>query len=234
MNTNSYSKTLKENYMELLQKEYDTFLEKLNNINQQNIDIRDMNSNIKKEIIEFLKDKLETSKQLRTKKKNYKWYDDLVRSCNDYYSPSSWQLYIVNGEQVKDVTKTEWFIQNKNIQDILQEEKIKNQNIEWQKKIWRAIEFLQKKWKSISLDFTILDCIEKANELRFQELIKERKENWYQEFNGRNCDDSIEYRDGYECKWWDWESHRCDCGNRRVYRKTDWDFEDMYIYAEAY
>jgi hypothetical protein len=54
------------------------------------------------------------------------------------------------------------------------------------------------------------------------------------EFNGWNCHDvGVEHCDA--CRGWDGESHRCDCGNRRVcwevQRAVDGGF---YAYAEAY
>jgi hypothetical protein len=41
----------------------------------------------------------------------------------------------------------------------------------------------------------------------------------YVEFEGMNCNDYLE-DDADECEGWDGVSHRCDCGNRRVYWET--------------
>ena len=46
------------------------------------------------------------------------------------------------------------------------------------------------------------------------------------EFNGMNCDDLP----GAECLGWDGRSHRCQCGNRRVY----WTVDGNSAYGEAY
>lgn len=48
----------------------------------------------------------------------------------------------------------------------------------------------------------------------------------YIPFNGWNCED---LEDNY-CFGWDGDSHRCDCGNRRV----SWDFFDGHLTADAY
>lgn len=54
------------------------------------------------------------------------------------------------------------------------------------------------------------------------------------DFDGNNCDDIIDddCNDGIPCDGWDGESHRCNCGNRRV----SWVLSDCktYIYAEAH
>jgi hypothetical protein len=49
-------------------------------------------------------------------------------------------------------------------------------------------------------------------------------------FDGHNCDDL-----GRDCMGWDGESHRCDCGNRRVYWDTMQTSDGkFYAYATAY
>jgi hypothetical protein len=58
------------------------------------------------------------------------------------------------------------------------------------------------------------------------ELIREKLDGsrpLFFDFDGKNCD---------SCEGWDGESHRCQCGNRRV----DWvlSMDGSYIYAEAY
>ena len=46
------------------------------------------------------------------------------------------------------------------------------------------------------------------------------------DFDGKNCDD---------CPGWNGESHRCVCGNRRVYWETNQNSDGkFYAYAAAY
>jgi hypothetical protein len=53
------------------------------------------------------------------------------------------------------------------------------------------------------------------------------------DFDGQNCADS--WDEGANCMGWDGESHRCDCGNRRVYWETSRNSEGkFYAYAMAY
>lgn len=50
------------------------------------------------------------------------------------------------------------------------------------------------------------------------------------EFGGHNCEDI-----GKDCEGWDGESHRCECGNRRVCLLTyKADNGNWVAYAEAY
>lgn len=69
-----------------------------------------------------------------------------------------------------------------------------------------------------------------ANRFRYDELVDEFiRAGGVCGFNGDdNCAD--------DCCGWDGESHRCDCGNRRMTwtEGCDTDYRNMYIYAEAY
>ena len=46
----------------------------------------------------------------------------------------------------------------------------------------------------------------------------------FYDFDGNNCNDGSNncLKSGMSCEGWDGESHRCECGNRRV----DWEFND--------
>lgn len=94
----------------------------------------------------------------------------------------------------------------------------------------KAIKWLQVRGKVYGMDFTVDDAIDYANEICFEEKIKEMNSGGhYHEFGG---DDNCE-----NCKGWDGESHRCDCGNRRLYWAKDYSFSfdksDNYIYPET-
>lgn len=53
----------------------------------------------------------------------------------------------------------------------------------------------------------------------------------FADFDGQNCGDI----DGNFCAGWDGESHRCDCGNRRVYWATIKHSDGTFTaHAEAY
>lgn len=76
-------------------------------------------------------------------------------------------------------------------------------------------------------DFTTENATQVAEDMAFNKEVEKRiKDGGYFEFNGQNCDGP--------CSGWDGVSHRCDCGNRRVYWQSDGGFKDIYIYGEAY
>ena len=90
----------------------------------------------------------------------------------------------------------------------------------------KAIMFLYVRGFTLGKDYNIEEAVEKANDIRFEELKKEAIENGgVEEFNGQNCDD---------CSGWDGESHRCNCGNRRMAWDFGGNFDNMYVYGEAY
>lgn len=90
-----------------------------------------------------------------------------------------------------------------------------------------AIAFLISKGKVIGKDFTSDSALEVAQDIVFQEKIAEAtKDGGYHNFSG---DDNCE-----NCAGWDGESHRCDCGNRRVCWASEGNWKDLYIYGEAH
>lgn len=82
----------------------------------------------------------------------------------------------------------------------------------------------------VGVDYQICDAVEKADNIRFTQMVKEALEKFNPEtdnffdFDGKNCDD---------CSGWDGESHRCNCGNRRVCWVSYGHFDNMTIYGEA-
>lgn len=92
----------------------------------------------------------------------------------------------------------------------------------------RAVAWLHTKGLVLGKDFTLTNAVQVANDIRFNELVAERKANMRGsiEFNGQNCED--------HCLGWDGDSRRCDCGNRRVCWEYNGDFDDMYVYGDAY
>jgi hypothetical protein len=104
---------------------------------------------------------------------------------------------------------------------------------EGEAKVLRAVEFL------VSRGWTLSggvfrhgertwdgDALCLANETRKDELIAEKLKDAPIGFQG---DDNCE-----NCGGWDGESRRCECGNRRVGWSWDGDFENMYVYGEAW
>lgn len=95
----------------------------------------------------------------------------------------------------------------------------------------RAVAWLLAKGKVIGQDFTVADAIKTANDIAFEEEVKNRKKELgndaYTEFSGQNCD---------SCLGWDGVSPRCECGNRRVSWSFGYghSFETPSIEAEAY
>jgi len=73
------------------------------------------------------------------------------------------------------------------------------------------------------------DAVGIANDIALDVAIEDRKKEiagGHIEFGG---DDNCE-----NCSGWDGDSHRCECGNRRVSWEHDGDFESMNVWAEAY
>lgn len=70
----------------------------------------------------------------------------------------------------------------------------------------------------------------------FTKLIQEKLDSGIEffDFEGNNCSDTRDYLDenSKECRGWNGENRRCECGNRRV----SWVLSDdgLSIYAEAY
>jgi hypothetical protein len=63
---------------------------------------------------------------------------------------------------------------------------------------------------------------------------KEALDDSFTDFEGNNCDESA-MEDGQSCAGWDGESHRCSCGNRRVYWEINrTDDGKFYALAVAY
>ncbi|MBI4060134.1 MAG: hypothetical protein HY403_01760 [Elusimicrobia bacterium] len=96
----------------------------------------------------------------------------------------------------------------------------------------RAIVYLLGRGKVYGQDFTAETAEEHALEIAARERITElRKAEPWHSFNGQNCGDYDETRD---CKGWDGESRRCQCGNRRVSWEIEGTFEAPRVYGEAY
>lgn len=95
----------------------------------------------------------------------------------------------------------------------------------------RAIEWLMERGEKINEDFTVENAVRVANEIAYDEEVKkmvsEREEGEFFSFDGDGC--------CVDCSGWDGTSHRCECGNRRVYwaQGRGHTFEDPYVYAEA-
>jgi hypothetical protein len=89
-----------------------------------------------------------------------------------------------------------------------------------------AIIFLFENGKVLGQDYTIENAINSANQLKFEQLIKEKLESSSDfPFYGENCDE--------DCGW-DGISRRCFCGSRRVSWEYEGNFNNMQVYAEAY
>jgi hypothetical protein len=92
-----------------------------------------------------------------------------------------------------------------------------------------AVQWLLAKGKKLGEDFAIIDAVDHANELAYDEEIARMKASGgFIDFNGKNCDGP--------CGGWDMSGHRCDCGNRRVSFTTGYShsFKQPHVYAEAY
>jgi len=91
----------------------------------------------------------------------------------------------------------------------------------------KACKWLMDRGKKYGEDFTEETSIQLANEISAEEEIaKMKKNNDFIEFGGNDyCEN---------CAGWDMESHRCQCGNRRVYFDTTYNkFDEPWVYAQA-
>lgn len=90
--------------------------------------------------------------------------------------------------------------------------------------------------KKLGTDFEVRTAIDYANSIAFwREVNRLRATQEFHPFSGQNCGNCLD-DDELECRGWDGESHRCECGNRRV----NWvegdghSFKDPQVVAEAY
>lgn len=93
-----------------------------------------------------------------------------------------------------------------------------------------AVAWLLERGKKINVDFQVNKAVAVANELAFSEECERRSA----ALNGEHVDfDGSDYCEN--CSGWDGESHRCDCGNRRVSWTADWyhSFKSPSVRAEA-
>jgi alpha-galactosidase/6-phospho-beta-glucosidase family protein len=111
----------------------------------------------------------------------------------------------------------------------IQEAKVVEANKAETKLNEEAVIWLQEHGKKLGVDFSLEDAIHVANDLAADiERDRMKKSGGFHSFSGEdNCEG---------CHGWDGESHRCECGNRRVSWTTDTghSFKSPYIYAEAY
>lgn len=93
-----------------------------------------------------------------------------------------------------------------------------------------AVAFLQEQGKIIGKDFTLENAYEEARILAREVAIKTElavpRPVWFSFSGDDNCEN---------CSGWDGESHRCECGNRRVeWVEYSFDGRKMELSAEAY
>jgi hypothetical protein len=101
------------------------------------------------------------------------------------------------------------------------------QDAECARKLLAAGAFLSARGKVVGVDYEAHEAIGVANDIAFDEAIAAQKEDGgFVSFGG---DDECR-----GCSGWDMESHRCECGNRRVGWERDGDFENMCVYAQAH
>ncbi|XAI95815.1 hypothetical protein [Microcystis phage Mae-JY24] len=95
----------------------------------------------------------------------------------------------------------------------------------------RAVAYLVARNLVPGQDFTVGEALARALEIAGDERIRELvSKGGVVPFVGQNCDEI----DDRQCGGWDMQSHRCECGNRRVDWIVEGTFESPYVYAEAY
>jgi len=91
-----------------------------------------------------------------------------------------------------------------------------------------AIAWLLERGKKLGEDFTAEDAVDTADDIAYEEEVARLQAmDGLHEFCGSDfCED---------CGGWDGKSHRCECGNRRVYwtQGCGHSFKEPYVYAEA-
>ncbi len=93
-----------------------------------------------------------------------------------------------------------------------------------------AVVFLQERGKVLGKDFTLENAYETARPIALKEAIDSKlavpRVEWF-DFDDQNCDGP--------CAGWDGQSHRCECGNRRVnWVMDDFNGTKAEVHAEAY
>jgi len=139
--------------------------------------------------------------------------DKHVRGVDEYFGRlGASRRYTLEQEARKAKEKSEAEAREKKLQDQLGE-------------IAKAVAFLVERGQKLDIDFEAQHAVSAANDLRFAELVKEVGEGPHSFSGDCYCED---------CSGWDGESRRCECGNRRVSWSYEGNFENMYIYAEAF
>lgn len=73
-------------------------------------------------------------------------------------------------------------------------------------------------------------ALELANDTAIDECITKMEDSigGFHSFDGDDCCE--------DCSGWNGKSHRCECGNRRMYWEAGWDctFKNMYVFPTAY
>lgn len=113
----------------------------------------------------------------------------------------------------------------------MQELESKRQALLYDEKVGRAIQFLIERGKVINSDFIPSTAIEAATNIAYAEEITRLEAEMGDGYIAFNGDDNCE-----DCRGWDGKDRRCECGNRRVSWSMGYesDFENMYVYAEAW
>ena len=107
-------------------------------------------------------------------------------------------------------------------------ERLATANIEESRLRTYAVIWLQAKGKVLGKDFEVDTAVETANTIAFEEEITRLTGGGWYRFDGDDCCE--------DCNGWDGVSHRCDCGNRRMYWEQDdfHNFEHPSARATAY
>jgi len=138
---------------------------------------------------------------------------------NGFYAPIVYTREVDTLQRIK--SNYEGIIKEKEKQEMLAKQQEYQANLQQ-----KAIIFLLENGKVLGQDFTLENAINSANKLKFKQLIKEKLESSSEfSFDGETCDE--------DCGW-DGMGHRCFCGCRRVDWEYNGNFDNMYIYAQAY
>lgn len=180
-------------------------------------EIDEKNKEIQKKVNEDIATiKSLTKKYFGEHSKEYKYVSKFSKH-NSYYSNDFNRVIVERRENAK--------------KELEKQNREKEAKIAQDKYLTDAISYLISKGKKIGDDFTTENAVDVANEVAYEEEVEKNKElgrcGHLFEFSGSDyCEN---------CGGWDGNSHRCECGNRRVcWTNYDFDFRKPYIYAEAY
>lgn len=201
-----------KNFQELNEENIEKFTKEINKYNDKIKEYNNYYTKLHSEVFNYLKLLGYSNKHIQRTK--HSLYPSILELCCDFKNLG--QIYYNKSNDQHKLEKIE------------SENRLKKLEIEKKELKLKACQWLMERGKEFIKDFTEDTAIELANELSIEEEIQKIKsQTKFVSFCGDDyCTD--------DCAGWDMESHRCQCGSRRVYWETSENqFDNPYVYAVA-